>query len=372
MNVIGPNTWQTIVERAPISIMLLRVPSSDPEEVTVEYTNAAAPRVAEATAPRRGGRMFDVFPQARATEVPAAIIEVCESGVERALPDLVYGDHRIPAACFSMTLVPLPERMVALCTLNLTAQRRAEMALLDANLSLEETVRERTASLEQSNERLRNYASVAAHDLSSPLMRILNFLDLIELEIEGLSAEARDLISRAQSAACQLKERVDALLQQAIEVGAALQPTAIVIEDVTAQAIDKLTPLIDARGARIQVAPRFPRAFADADAVESILINLMKNAIVHNPASHPLVDVQATLGDGQVVIAVTDSAPVIPCASRERIFRLFHRLNDKTPGTGIGLAVSRELAEALGGDLQVEPAPGAGNRFVLSLPTPRG
>lgn len=369
MSAIRPEAWRVAVERIPVSVLIVHAPTDDPEDLYLVFSNPAAPIRAEARSAHDRGRLLDVFPGGPVDEAVDAILRACLEGEGTTLPEFTYGDARVPEASFLLTIAPLPGRMAALYSENLTAQRRAEAELRLANEDLEAQVRARTASLERTNTRLRRFASIAAHDLSSPLMRVLNFLDLVEIEVAGLSENGRDLIGRAQSAALQLKARVDVLLEQATNIGAALHPVACAVEVVADTAIDKLDPLIKARGARISRPVALPAVLADPSALESILINLIKNAIVHNPGEAPLVELNGRQADAAVEISVCDSAPPIPGLAQEKIFRLFHRLDPATPGSGIGLAMSRELAEALGGTLRLDACETTGgNRFTLTLP----
>ena len=103
-------------------------------------------------------------------------------------------------------------------------------------------------------------------------------------------------------------------------------------------------------------------------AVESIVTNLIENAVRAEPA------------DGTVIVRVTADATVevvdhgegVAPADREKIFEPFWRKSDATPGTGLGLAISRELIDKLGGRIWVEQTPGGGATFKIALPSVDG
>jgi two-component system sensor histidine kinase KdpD len=129
-----------------------------------------------------------------------------------------------------------------------------------------------------------------------------------------------------------------------------------------------LEPTASAKEVRLE--PRGPTAVmlrSDAMRLEQILMNLVGNAIRHGPAGSAIT---VTVDDGGGVrVRVSDHGPGIPAALRARVFEPFERFDvDSGGGTGLGLAVSRRLAELMGGELDVEDTPGGGATFVLSLP----
>jgi two-component system OmpR family sensor kinase len=111
-------------------------------------------------------------------------------------------------------------------------------------------------------------------------------------------------------------------------------------------------------------------ASGDADRMQQVLVNLLDNASKY--ADGP-VRVSAESADGRVRIAVADAGPGIDAADRERIFEKFYRadpqLRHAPSGTGLGLYISRELVERMGGRLDLSSEPGAGATFVVELPS---
>lgn len=106
----------------------------------------------------------------------------------------------------------------------------------------------------------------------------------------------------------------------------------------------------------------------DPVRLDQILVNLVSNAIRHSPEG-ARIDLTADERDGHISFAVIDRGPGVPAALRDRIFEPFERFDPHSgAGTGLGLPVSRRLAEALGGTLMVEETAGGGATFVLELP----
>jgi signal transduction histidine kinase len=110
---------------------------------------------------------------------------------------------------------------------------------------------------------------------------------------------------------------------------------------------------------------------ADPDAVRQIVLNLLDNAAKYGPSGQTIT-VRAARSDARACITVDDQGPGVPPAERERVWERFERLDrdrgSAVGGSGIGLAVVRELAALHGGRAWVADAPGGGARFVLELP----
>ena len=107
------------------------------------------------------------------------------------------------------------------------------------------------------------------------------------------------------------------------------------------------------------------------DSLRQVLLNLLDNAVKFGPAGQT-VAVGVELAGDQARISVADGGPGVPASERARIFRAFERGRETrgTGGAGIGLAVVRQIVEAHGGSVSIEPNPGGGARFVVTLPLP--
>jgi len=130
-------------------------------------------------------------------------------------------------------------------------------------------------------------------------------------------------------------------------------------------------PAAAAKQQRLEVTLDGASATIRTDQVrlEQILVNLLSNAIRHSPERASVEVLVKGRGDG-VMFSVIDHGPGVAPELRDRIFEPFERFDPHSGhGTGLGLAVSRRLAEALGGSLTIEETPGGGATFVLKIPS---
>jgi two-component system sensor histidine kinase KdpD len=153
-----------------------------------------------------------------------------------------------------------------------------------------------------------------------------------------------------------------------IQAGAVAPATRPVgLEEVVPAAIAGLGE----RAAKVEVdvPESLPPVRADPTLLESVLANLIGNALAHAPDDVP-VRVEAGEVGGKVLVRVIDRGPGIPPDDRERIFLPFQRLGDSPShgaGVGLGLAVARGFTRAMGGDLAVDDTPGGGTTMVVEL-----
>jgi signal transduction histidine kinase len=137
------------------------------------------------------------------------------------------------------------------------------------------------------------------------------------------------------------------------------------------RALTTSEPAAAAKSIRLDVSvDGAPSTFhTDPLRLEQILVNLLSNAIRHSP-ERASVEVRAEATGRDVSFSVIDQGPGVPLEVRQRIFEPFERFDPQSGvGTGLGLPVSRRLAEALGGSLVVEETPGGGATFILKIPS---
>ncbi|WP_283137425.1 sensor histidine kinase [Rhizohabitans arisaemae] len=241
---------------------------------------------------------------------------------------------------------------VALRQQRLTAEARTARPLAEAD-------RMRTALL-----------AAVSHDLRTPLASAKAAVDsLRSTEIDWSEEDRKELLATAEESLDRLDRLVANLLDmsrlQAGVLGMAVAPLAV--EEVIPRALDELGRA--AVGVRITIPDGLPEVQADPALLERVLVNLISNALRYSPEGRAVYVTASALGD-RVEIRVIDRGPGIPTADRERVFLPFQRLGDRDndTGVGLGLALSRGLAEAMGGALTPEETPGGGLTMVVALP----
>jgi signal transduction histidine kinase/CheY-like chemotaxis protein len=249
---------------------------------------------------------------------------------------------------------------------------------------LKELETEQQQELQEANGQLRaanhaksEYLSRMSHELRTPLNAILGFAQLLELE--DLGEEARDNLRYILSAARHLLELINEVLDiAAIEAGRlplSLEPVAVA--DIVAEGVSLIRPLADQHG--ILLASPTPSCathiLGDRQRLKQIVLNLLSNAVKYNREGGS-VQLACDQVDGERLrIKVTDTGPGIPPDAIERLFVPFERLSNEQgsiEGTGLGLPLSKRLAEAMGGTLQVESAVDQGSTFWVELPLTEG
>src|SRR5271154_6766644 len=223
-------------------------------------------------------------------------------------------------------------------------------------------------------ERLRTQAPQAeallaavSHDLRTPLASIkASVSSLRQTDVEWSEADQADLLATIEQNA----DRLDALIGNLLDMSrlhtGSLQPF------LRPTAIDEVAPaallgLDDSLRLEMAVPDGFPLVLADPGLLERILANLFSNALRYSPAGRP-PELQAELLDDTVLLEVVDYGQGVPDEQKERIFEPFTRVGDRYPGVGLGLAVAKGFAEAMGGRITARDTPGGGLTVQITLP----
>jgi signal transduction histidine kinase len=202
----------------------------------------------------------------------------------------------------------------------------------------------------------RDRLAVLVHEVRSPVAALSAIAGTL---VEGaLDAEARRELVRLSALACRAIERIVADAAVTSIHREPVDPVVLVGDVVTAARL---------RGAQIAfVAQQAPLVDADPARLRQALDNLITNAVVHGG---PRVEISiAVRADDALIIEVSDNGPGIEEDELQRIFDTGYRLDPDRPGTGIGLALARSIAEGHGGALTVESRLGHGTVFTVSLP----
>ena len=213
-----------------------------------------------------------------------------------------------------------------------------------------------------------------SHDLRTPLNAILGFAQL--LEMEDLGDQPGRNVDQILKGGRHLLELINEVLDIArIESGRlSLSPESVSVRDVLTSALELVRPLAAQRQVTLTLVPcptEPPPVYADRQRLNQILLNLFSNAIKYNrEGGRVTVECDATTTPHQVRIKVRDTGAGIPAAKLALLFQPFERLGaeqTEIQGTGLGLALARGLAQAMGGVVGVESRVGEGSTFWVEL-----
>jgi NtrC-family two-component system sensor histidine kinase KinB len=221
-----------------------------------------------------------------------------------------------------------------------------------------------------------NFLATVSHELKTPLASIN--LSLMLLQDERTDPEER---LRIADGIREETTRLLGMVGQLIDVsrldagaGIKLDVCPVALTDVVEYAVDTVQPQFQDKELILEtnLPPTLPAARADLEKTTWVLINLLANAIRYSPRGARLL-VQATQLPGhELQVSVQDYGPGIPAEYHERIFQRFAEVPNPAGhkgGSGLGLSISREFINAQGGRLWVESTPGAGSRFLFTLPS---
>ena len=249
---------------------------------------------------------------------------------------------------------------------DITQRRQAEAELKRAHDDLAKKAEE----LQRSNAELEQFAYVASHDLQEPLRMVSSYTQLLKRRYnDKLQGDAQEFMHYIVDGAARMKQLIEDLLaySRVGTKGKEFKPVAV--EAPLKKAITNLRAAIEESGAAVTWDP-LPTVDADEVQLAQLFQNLMGNALKFRGQSVPRIHVSAAERDGAWQLSVADNGIGIEPQYFERIFMLFQRLHTmgEYPGTGIGLAICKKVAERHGGRIWVTSAPGEGSQFHFTLP----
>jgi PAS domain S-box-containing protein len=269
---------------------------------------------------------------------------------------------------------------------DITARVEAEQLLGHANEVLERRVAERTAELarardeaEAANRAKSDFLSRMSHELRTPLNAILGFAQLLSLRFGASDDhEALSRLQHIEDAGWHLLSLINEVLDLSrIEAGAiAMTQERIELVPLLSACLRMVEPM--ARERRLSVVDLSAvlagqTLQGDATRLRQVITNLLSNACKYNRHGGTLT-LRGELQGEQVLIAVEDTGPGLDAQQLASLFEPFNRLGaERGPveGTGIGLVISKRLAELMGGELRASSQLGVGSRFELRLPRSR-
>jgi signal transduction histidine kinase len=253
--------------------------------------------------------------------------------------------------------------------------------LRDLIYNLEDKVEERTRELERADLMKSQFLASMSHELRTPLNSIINFTQLIAMGVAGpVTKEQLTMLNTSLSSSKHLLQLINDVLDiskiQAGKLSLYIEEDVNLNDEIQA-VIDIAEPLLQKQNATLEKPIQFiqdidknlPLTACDRRRIRQVLLNLLSNAIKFTEKGS--ITLSAKKKGNEFIFAVMDTGPGIPEEMQSNIFEPFIQVTDgmkHTQGTGLGLPISRSLAQAHGGDLWMESKVNEGSTFFFTLP----
>ena len=338
----------------------------------------------EALDPRSTDLLLEVLDaQPPWSDVPVMVLtgeEELSRAIPRALEQL--------AARANVTLIERPVRVATIVTM-LRSALRARRRQYDVRDHLEERKRllaseqaarnqaeEAAARADEANRAKSEFLAVMSHELRTPLNAIGGYVELMELGIRGpITEEQRLDLARIRKSEQHLLGLINGVLNYSrIEAGAVRYAVSDVsVDEVLCTCEALVAPQVRTKKLALRYAGCDPALMvkADAEKLQQIVLNLLTNAVKFtSPGGR--IELEGAAVDHEVHIRVRDTGRGIVADQLAHVFEPFVQVDSQLTrtqeGVGLGLAISRDLARGMGGDLTAESTPGVGSEFTLTLP----
>jgi signal transduction histidine kinase/CheY-like chemotaxis protein len=224
-----------------------------------------------------------------------------------------------------------------------------------------------------------HFVANVSHELRTPLSLISGFAEMMALSPESYGGVAlpapyrEDMLEIYRSSKHLLSLVEDVLALAQLEEGhMVVQRRWVDLASVVSEAAETMRPLVETKGVRLRVdmPAQLPQVYADAGRMRQVLLNLLNNAYRFTDSG--TIRVQVSLANQQIRVAVADTGAGIAEEDIPRVFEEFHSVSKASSvrrgGLGLGLAISRRLMRAHGGDIELNTVEGKGSIFTMSLP----
>jgi PAS domain S-box-containing protein len=256
---------------------------------------------------------------------------------------------------------------------------RDDSGKVDAWLGIAVDIEERKNAEEEAraaSQAKSEFLASMSHELRTPLNAIGGYAELLAMGVHGpLNAEQAQDVARVRRSNQHLLTLINDVLNFAkVDAGQTeYRLTAVPVDETLRDTESMIAPQILKKGLHYSYkgVDKSASVLADPEKMQQIILNLLSNAVKFTEAGGTITLSAAPAGKC-IEIRVGDTGPGIPAEKLDRIFDAFvqvdRRLNQPVQGVGLGLAISQDLAKAMGGGVSVESVVGEGSTFILSLP----
>lgn len=262
--------------------------------------------------------------------------------------------------------------------LELEVEKRTE-ELLELNKNLEREINERKKyekildqklnELKRSNSELEQFAYIASHDLQEPLRMVSSYLQLIERRYsDKLDEDGHEFMEFAVDGASRMQTMINDLLIYSRVTTRGKEFELIDMDQILEKVLKNLEVSIKENNAQVNYK-NLGKIKADPSQMSQIFQNLISNGIRFKGDKDPVINVISEENEDEWIFTVEDNGIGIDHQYSEKIFEVFKRLHgkDQYPGTGIGLAISKKIAERHGGRIWVESELDKGSKFIFTI-----
>lgn len=231
-------------------------------------------------------------------------------------------------------------------------------------------LRKAQEDLSRSNQDLKEFASVASHQLQEPLRIVERYTQLLVEDYQSqLDPEIDQFIRLAHDAAFRMQDLIDDLLAFSKIDSPTRSFRECNASELVEEALENLRAVIEDKKADVRCTDLPEEVVADPRQMVQLFQNLISNGIkFHSGEGIPQIQISAALRNGEHVFSIQDNGIGIDPEELENIFHLFSRLHPEYPGTGLGLAICQRIAKRHGGRIWARSESGRGSTFYVTLP----
>ena len=227
------------------------------------------------------------------------------------------------------------------------------------------------AELEAKNTELEQFTYTVSHDLKSPLITINGFIGLLAKDVTaGDPQRIKADIARISDAAHKMGRLLDELLALS-RIGRVVNPSEqVAFGEVAQEAVELTAGRLAEANANVEIASGLPTVLGDRSRIRKLIENLVDNAAKFmGDQSTPRIEIGTRLDDREIIFYVRDNGMGIDPRYHRKVFELFDKLDAKSNGTGVGLAIVKRIVEVHGGRIWVESeGTGKGSTFCFTIP----